>query len=99
MIMFKCADCGAEFHFPIFAEEHDPNYEGGTYVSRSCPKCGSNEMDEGLECEICGDWSEYGLCDHCAEDLENRFSTVLHENFNEDEIEALNKIYDGRDIG
>lgn len=66
--MFKCMHCGHEF------EEIDrKHYDNSTGVwEEYCPNCGSEDIEEAAQCEICGDWhaADYlhcGVCEKCAE--------------------------------
>ena len=38
------------------------------------------------------------ICDVCKNELKRRFSTLLHDNFTEEEIDILNELYDGEEI-
>lgn len=53
------------------------------------------------ECEFsCGRYISENekYCKFCLQDLENDFSKWLHEKFVSEEIEALNIIFDGREL-
>lgn len=96
MSFYRCFRCGAEFEEPVFVE--DGTFLGNTVGYYICPECGDDEVEEGCECLKCGQWAEYNYCDGCMAELKKRFSAILHENFSDEEIEALNEIYDGEEI-
>ena len=39
------------------------------------------------------------MCDDCADNLRNRMRELLHANFDEEEIAALNEIYAEEELG
>lgn len=52
MMMYKCNDCNHIFEEPII-EYDDPSPSGvslpsGYYEYRYCPKCGSDDVEEGV---------------------------------------------------
>ena len=63
-----------------------------------CPSCGSEEIESGYACSLCGRYAADEICDDCADNLRERFHALLEENFTPAEIKALNVIYDGKDI-
>lgn len=94
--MYKCNDCKSTFencHTVI-----DDNSEKW-YV---CPNCRSTDFDEAKRCEECGDFfvdsRENETCEECLKELQYRFSDLLHQNFTERQIRALNIIYEGKDL-
>lgn len=38
------------------------------------------------------------MCDVCKNDLKKQFSTLLHDNFTDEEIEVINEIFEGEVI-
>ena len=92
-LIYKCNNCGAEDFEPKCGEKDE--YGMGQYV---CPECGSDSIEEGYTCPICGKYSEFSFCAECKDDIQTRFSAMLHENFSELEIEAINEIFDGEEI-
>lgn len=63
-----------------------------------------NRFDDTTDTEVkkceCGrKIDEYEtMCDVCKNDLKKQFSTLLHDNFTEEEIEILNELYDGEEL-
>lgn len=50
------------------------------------------------ECELsCGNYiyEDEKYCEECMEYVKNKFKKILHENFDSEEIEVLNIVYDG----
>lgn len=104
--MYKCLDCGEEFLEPRVCHETVP-YGGGEAELPEyfcCPFCGGAYKEE-KQCEYCGkffleDESRMDvMCEECLDELKERFSALLHNNFTPYEIKALNTIFDGRDLG
>lgn len=92
-ITFHCRDCGAEDFLPVVYGE-----EG--YAIEHCPVCGSETIEKGYACTLCGRYAGDGsVCDDCADNLRNRLSELLHANFDEEEIAALNGIYAEEELG
>ena len=94
--MYKCTDCGANFDKPnVIKEDFGERWN-------VCPECGAVEFTEALQCKGCAEFfiedRSKSFCDDCLEELRLRFSSVLHNNFSDDEVEALNVIFDGRNL-
>lgn len=71
--MFMCWKCGNLFDEPAVVND-DPSPDGislplGAYISRYCPRCGSDDIEQAKECPVCGEHHlERGaLCHECAE--------------------------------
>lgn len=90
--MYRCARCGSTFSEPDYIADKDPNFEGGVYVTMQCPECGNEDIEEGHECPICGGYTETFACADCREDVRNRFTALLMENFTEDERELIDEM-------
>ena len=89
--MFKCEDCKMVIDdFKNLAEEFDG--------SKVCPYCRA-DVEEVEECD-CGNWMSKGemFCEKCKIDLRKQFSRLLHENFDEKEIQMLNELFDGEEL-
>lgn len=101
--MFICEDCGETFLEPSISYDTVPYGDG--YVKgpgqASCPYCHGN-FEEGKKCEHCGNYFLESrmneICEDCLDELQTRFSNMLHNNFTEYEIKALNTIYEGKDL-
>ena len=86
--MFICEHCGEIFEEPkVIGNDVDRGEE--------CPGCGSDEFDEAVQCEVCGEWiSEadacgYGhhICKDCVK--ERRYDLPLLVKATEDEYTAV----------
>lgn len=55
--------------------------------------------EEKKQCE-CGRYIDIdeSICEVCKNELKKQFSSVLHDNFTEEEIEILNELYDGEEL-
>ena len=50
--MFKCLECGAEF------EELEELIEPHGETITACPHCGSDDVEAGNACELCGAYTD-----------------------------------------
>lgn len=53
------------------------------------------------ECEFeCGRYvtKDERFCETCMQDIESDFSKWLHQKFSQEEIDAINVIFDGREL-
>ena len=92
----RCMNCGAEDFVPY--EMHD-EYTNPQLCYHVCPECGSEEIEDGNACTLCGRYAGDGsVCDDCADNLRDRFHELLICNFTPEEIRALNEIYDGKEL-
>ena len=72
--MYICKDCGAVFEEPNVWRD-DPSPAGvalpsGYYEYWECPKCGSEDIDEAKQCEVCGEYIAFrGICDTCMAEI------------------------------
>lgn len=94
--MYKCNSCGAAF------EVYDTVYEENGEKWYVCPYCRDTVFSEAKICEYCGNYFTESrmdvMCEDCLDELHIRFSNMLHNNFTGYEIEALNVIYDGKNL-
>lgn len=91
----RCRNCGAEDFIPRYVNYGFCDAQTGI---PTCPSCGSEEIESGYSCSLCGRYAVDEICDNCADNLRERFHELLEENFTPAEIKALNVIYDGKDI-
>lgn len=91
----KCRNCGAEGFIPKYINYGFCDSQMGVPV---CPSCGSSEIDVGTSCPLCGSFTTDAYCGYCARDLRDRFHEFLICNFDEEEIKALNVIFDGKEL-
>ncbi len=93
--MYKCKNCNTEF-------EHYDTIDDNGEKWDVCPVCRGADFDEAAKCEYCGKYFMESrmdvLCKDCLDELQIKFSNMLHSNFTEYEIKALNAIYDGRNL-
>lgn len=97
--MFKCESCGNTFDEPGLDYERHYELDGAPkeYYS-SCPTCGSGDIAEGGACPLCGGFTEGSYCEECEESLRERFTEILKAEFTEEELLALDKIYEDKSI-
>lgn len=91
-----CRDCGSSF-LPDAAAGGD-----------CCPECGGGRLMPGGRCSVCdrplpageADSEEgCGLCPECRRAAVSFFRLYLGRYFTRAEINYLNRVYDGRDLG
>lgn len=87
----RCRDCGEDGFYPVV-------YADEGYGWERCPTCGSDRIEWGNKCPLCGRYAEGLYCDDCAQNLRDRFHELLICNFDKEEIKALNEIYDGKGL-
>ena len=90
--MYQCDECNEIFESPIeWVEEHGEKWYGSP--------CCNGDYSEVKQCD-CGNYMpvDEKFCDNCKKQLKEQFSRMLHENFDEEEIEMLNELYDGEAI-
>ncbi len=87
----RCRDCGEDGFLPVV-------YADEGYGWERCPTCGSDRIEWGNKCPLCGRYAEGFCCDDCAQNLRDRFHELLICNFTPEEIRALNEIYGGKDL-
>lgn len=96
--MFRCDECEEVFEEPIeYTESHGEHFR----EVFTCSPCCKENYTEVEMCEFCDEYIDLyeRLCDKCKSKLKKAFSNVLHENFTEFEIEILNDIFDGEELG
>lgn len=87
----RCRDCGEDGFYPVV-------YADEGYGWERCPTCGSDRIEWGNKCPLCGRYAEEIYCDDCAQNLRDRFHELLICNFDQEEIKALNEIFDGKEL-
>ena len=58
--MFACCECGEIFHEGDAGIRVETEYiEGWSRTERylTCPSCGSEDLEEAVRCEECGEWT------------------------------------------
>lgn len=99
MLMFKCADCGAEFEDPQIVSNGGGDVGEDAY---QCPECGSFYFNSADKCEICGKlyvredstYESWVVCDECLERVVKKAMKVLEDNMGKKELEAFYDFYD-----
>lgn len=92
--MYMCDDCKELFEVPTnWTEPHGEELTGS-------PCCYSDYLEVKM-CEYCDKYISLDeeLCDKCKSNLKKQFSELLHANFTEFDIEILNDIFDGEELG
>lgn len=105
--MYKCLNCNESFHEPNYREEdilHSELSDGRRYeteVTERCPHCGSDDIEDRLTCEACGEeavMNDSGcVCEYCAEEAWNKIEVMcsdLQDTFACGRNEALDIIGD-----
>lgn len=87
----RCRDCGEDGFYPVV-------YAVEGYGWERCPTCGSDRIEWGNKCPLCGRYADGFYCDDCARNLSYRFHDLLICNFDKEEIKALNEIFDGKEL-
>ena len=90
--MYRCDECQSVFeNLTTWTEGHGEEWSGSP--------CCKGDYSEVKECD-CGEYmpTDEKFCDKCKCDLKKQFSTLLHEHFDEEEIEMLNELFDGEPI-
>lgn len=64
----------------------------------TCPDCASCDIMKGISCPLCGRYAKRDYCDDCKQNLKSRFHELLQANFTQEEIKALNEIFDGKEL-
>lgn len=95
--MYYCERCKKYIDEDEFVE-----YEENGYTYKEC-KCGG-DLVRAETCKICGqpfvngDSALDSYCDDCSKKTVEKFRKMMKENFNENEFEIINDIYDGEDL-
>lgn len=98
--MYYCMDCGAEFDLPERHREDVGEYMGRTAYEDfyACPFCGSEEIDEMMKCEICGEHVPYhkmaagvrrDVCEDCCRELETAAAAILYKELSAEDYEII----------
>ena len=88
--MFKCYECEKAFSEPKhWTENHGETFAG-------CPYCGGS-FDEAVKCEACDEYffesQLKDVCQDCIDELKERYSKLLKDNFTEFELETLEAVF------
>ena len=76
-IVYVCNRCGETF---TLEEGHTRRYEEGDITV--CPSCGSDDIEEGKRCSVCGEIHyeheiEHGVCKGCFSDAVSAYKHCL----------------------
>lgn len=94
---YICRGCGHSFR--------EPSSSNGEFT---CPECGSASLTVAKICSVCGeilptsefeDGGEGELCGDCRRAAQYFFRLFLGKWFTRAEVNYLNKVYEGRDLG
>lgn len=93
---FICGGCGNRLR--------EPSESNGRFV---CPECGCDGLADARVCSVCGEIlpeSEFEdgdgeLCGNCRRAAQHFFRLFLGKWFTRAEVNYLNKVYEGRDLG
>lgn len=96
--MYKCFECGHMFEEGEEKEYFEPIGEcwGDSVCVRrlGCPQC-NGDFDEVFPCKICGRYKtteKNTFCDECTEDVKERYSRLLDNNFTKSELELIDEL-------
>lgn len=104
--MHICLTCGKDFHKPNKRVETTTVESSGMFpyrcivdVYRTCPWCGSTDIEEAVSCRICGapmgeTQGKYHMCADCEIETERLFKEHL-KTYTQDQIDYLNAQYEG----
>ena len=95
--VFMC-NCGTGFTL----EESATIYEDGLPVT-ACPHCGSADIEEGDQCEICRHidypWNmKHGVCKYCFQAAVSSYKHLLNDSIQPWEREVLEVEYGNLDV-
>lgn len=94
---YICRGCGHGFR--------EPSSSGGEFT---CPECGCTDLAEAKTCSVCGeilpasefeDSGDGELCGDCRRAAQYFFRMFLGKWFTRAEVNYLNKVYEGHDLG
>lgn len=100
-----CGQCGHTYTSEDAVFVREAIYDKERDDWSACPCCRSTEFMAGGKCFICGEICDesnmltLNICHKCANEIKSKFEIILRENFTENEIAAINEIYDGNVIG
>lgn len=91
--MFRCNDCGETFNTPSSLAEYS-EYFGATAVEMRpcCPFCKSDDIEGVKQCAVCGEISEYDICEECEKLISSERKILKYGEENREEIK-LNPLY------
>ena len=72
--------------------------ERGKKTKQELPGQLDSDINVGISCPLCGRYAEEIYCSDCEQNLRERFHELLICNFDQEEIKALNEIYDGKEL-
>ncbi len=80
---------------------------GGEDCPARCPECGSEKLLPAGKCKVCDEilpiseleGDNCGLCPECRKAAVSFFRLYIGRFFTRAEIDYLNRVYDGRDLG
>lgn len=99
--MIICAGCGHVFGEPEYYTE----VHGETFAC--CPRCGCDEFEEAVRCDVCGEYCAEGelysgICDYCIQEKRNDpefcYNISIGENTNVEINSFLASVIDEGDI-
>ena len=100
--MYKCNECGHLFEEgeqKVYREKMGECHGFPAYENFSvCPNCGG-DYEEAQACKICGTYEDVDgdFCMECEANVKKKIQPFL-KTLTPEEIELLNKLYDGEEI-
>lgn len=92
--MYKCFDCGKIFMRPkTYYEEYEHFGFPVEKKEEGCPNC-AGSYEEAYKCKVCGAYSFGTICANDRKRITTSFRNYVTANFNEDETEALNDMWE-----
>lgn len=91
--MLRCENCGAIFDLTEMRVKYSREYG----EIESCPCCNSEEIEEVIRCNYCGDWSpnevlDEGFCPDCAGRTLRTFRELINNTFTEEQLDFLSRV-------
>ena len=85
----KCNECGTVFDMPDRIRENMGECFGfPAYEDRDvCPYCQSEDIEESIACKVCGEESEYEICEKCIKELSTDEKVLKYSDRESEEIE------------
>lgn len=90
----RCNDCGATFDMADKKIEKQGEYWGEPAYEEwyVCPECGSDDIENTVECVRCGRQGKEELCEDCIAELSDEDTVMAFSDYTSEEI-ALGGLY------
>ena len=78
--MMICRECGRTFTAPKVRTEYtgvSSEVWHEKFEYDTCPYCGSDEVQEAVRCDYCGEWSEDWTCEDCKVTISKFLTNII----------------------